>query len=525
MVPQRALPYRMIAVLGLNDGEFPRRSRPLQLDPLPRHPRIGDRDVVSDDRYLFLETLMSARDRLHLSWVGEDPQDGSPREPSPVLSELMEMLDGNAGDAARHWLVEHPLQPFDAGYVRDPAATSALRSFGPLWRPPRLTAPPCAAAIASAASASNQAESRLPAAQYRAQHAAAPRPHEPLIQDASKRLQLPSPSPDAEGHAGATKEPGDSADTVALESLRAWLRNPARELLRQRWRMPLRGLDHATLAADEPLDIRLDARDALWRELLAESLRTGLAPPEAPGALLLGAGRLPPGRPGLLAYARQREIAAALHRASAALPALAADSEPLTLPLDIKLADMRVDGDSGLLYRTANSFWLLEWVDHARRFKRLATRLDLRLRQAAIALSLPPGSALQIVRLAPDTQDPWAARLTLSPEQLDNARDELLEVLRTVVGCWRQSQTQPLAYFPEASAALFEARDVEQIWHGDAHQRGERDWSPGYAWLLAAEQRFWEPEDPAYASFHATSQLLFGLLDRPDATASQAAGP
>jgi exodeoxyribonuclease V gamma subunit len=466
MVPQRALPYRMIAVLGLNDGDFPRRARPLQLDPLPRHPRIGDRDVASDDRYLFLETLMSARDRLHLSWVGEDPQDGSPREPSPVLSELMDALGRDGRSADQPWLIEHPLQPFDARYLRDPGATDALRSFGPLWRPASVTAPAHADPVAA-----------------------------------------------------------DTADVVAIESLRAWLRNPARELLRQRWRMPLRGLDHATLAAEEPLDSHLDARDPLWRELLAVALQSGMAPPESPGPLLLGSGRLPPGRPGQLAYARQREIAAALHRAAAALPPFASGAPRLALPLSIELPGIRLEGDSGPLYRCADTFWLLEWVDHARRFKRLATRLDLLLRQAAAALSLPPGSALQVVRLAPDTEDAWATQLSLDPRQLAKARPELLDVLATVTECWRQSQAQPLAYFPEASAALFESRDVEEIWDGRSHQVGERDWSPGYAWLLAGEQRFWEPEDPAYARFHDTAQRLFALLGRFDPAATAAPGP
>src|SRR3546814_18212314 len=84
--------------------------------------RIGDRDVRSDDRYLFLETVMSARKRQHLSYIGEGVSDGKPRNPAAPLAELMAELDQAAGlahddsDAQRPWLVRHPLQPFDVRY-------------------------------------------------------------------------------------------------------------------------------------------------------------------------------------------------------------------------------------------------------------------------------------------------------------------------------------------------------------------------------------------------------------------------
>src|SRR3546814_15342682 len=75
-LPQRAIPFTVVAVLGLNDGEFPRSHSDGGLDLMTRLRRIGDRDVRSDDRYLFLETVMSARKRLHLSYIGEGVSDG-----------------------------------------------------------------------------------------------------------------------------------------------------------------------------------------------------------------------------------------------------------------------------------------------------------------------------------------------------------------------------------------------------------------------------------------------------------------
>jgi exodeoxyribonuclease V gamma subunit len=71
MVPQRSIPFRVVAVLGLNEGDYPRQAPDVQLDLMQQQRRLGDRDVRDDDRYLFLETLMAARDALHFSYIGE----------------------------------------------------------------------------------------------------------------------------------------------------------------------------------------------------------------------------------------------------------------------------------------------------------------------------------------------------------------------------------------------------------------------------------------------------------------------
>jgi exodeoxyribonuclease V gamma subunit len=97
MLPMRAVPFRHIFILGLNDGEFPRGERAPGFNLLssPQFFRRGDRSRPADDRYLFLEAILSARDSLTLSYTGQNPSDGSPMEPSPVVSELREWLDDN----------------------------------------------------------------------------------------------------------------------------------------------------------------------------------------------------------------------------------------------------------------------------------------------------------------------------------------------------------------------------------------------------------------------------------------------
>src|SRR5690606_15919739 len=104
MVPMRLLPFRVICVLGMNDGEFPRRDPAAGLNRLTAElgtpdRRHGDRSTREDDRFLFLQLMAAAQDVFYVSWIGRDPRDGSEREPSVLVSELLEAA------AAQH---EHP---------------------------------------------------------------------------------------------------------------------------------------------------------------------------------------------------------------------------------------------------------------------------------------------------------------------------------------------------------------------------------------------------------------------------------
>ncbi len=120
LLPLRSIPFRVVCVLGMNDGEFPRVEKHLGFDKIAERPRIGDRSLRSDDRYLFLETLLSARDKLLVSYVGRGIQDNAERPPAVVVSELSSVLSSMRGDDAggRSSLrpVEHPLQPFSPRY-------------------------------------------------------------------------------------------------------------------------------------------------------------------------------------------------------------------------------------------------------------------------------------------------------------------------------------------------------------------------------------------------------------------------
>ena len=112
MVPMRSIPFRVLAILGLNDGDFPRQRPPLGFDLMAQDkPRLGDRSRRGDDRYLFLEALLSARESLYLSYQGRDINTNSERQPSLVLAELMAYLE-QASDWRPEQIDTLPLQPF-----------------------------------------------------------------------------------------------------------------------------------------------------------------------------------------------------------------------------------------------------------------------------------------------------------------------------------------------------------------------------------------------------------------------------
>ncbi|WP_162301506.1 exodeoxyribonuclease V subunit gamma [Cognatilysobacter segetis] len=122
MVPMRLLPFRAICILGLNDGEFPRADPAGGLNQLVRdldgpHRRRGDRSLRDDDRFMFLQLLAAANDVFYLSYLGADPRDGSVREPSVLVNELLDVVAAYHADPKRARAcaaVRHPLQPFCA---------------------------------------------------------------------------------------------------------------------------------------------------------------------------------------------------------------------------------------------------------------------------------------------------------------------------------------------------------------------------------------------------------------------------
>ncbi len=124
MVPMRSVPHRVVCLLGLDDGVFPRSTRVDGDDVLGRTPLVGERDARAEDRQLFLDAVLAAEERLVVLYTGADERTGAERPPAVPLGELLDVVTRmGAGDV----VVRHPLQPFDSRNFED----SRLATTGP----------------------------------------------------------------------------------------------------------------------------------------------------------------------------------------------------------------------------------------------------------------------------------------------------------------------------------------------------------------------------------------------------------
>ncbi len=120
LMPMRTIPFRVVCLLGMNDGDYPRRVSPRDFDLMARQMRPGDRSRREDDRYLFLEALLSARERFYLSWQGRNASDDTLRPPSVLVAQLLDAL-------GQYWTPPpeprlYPLQPFSARAFQAPGS-------------------------------------------------------------------------------------------------------------------------------------------------------------------------------------------------------------------------------------------------------------------------------------------------------------------------------------------------------------------------------------------------------------------
>jgi exodeoxyribonuclease V gamma subunit len=120
MLPMRSIPFRVIGLIGMNDGAFPRQNRPPGFDLMARSPRRGDRSYRDEDRYLFLEAILSARDCLYISYTGQSIRDNSPIPPSVLVSEFLDAIARGcaleAEEVRKRLVKTQRLQAFSSGY-------------------------------------------------------------------------------------------------------------------------------------------------------------------------------------------------------------------------------------------------------------------------------------------------------------------------------------------------------------------------------------------------------------------------
>ncbi|WP_413726679.1 exodeoxyribonuclease V subunit gamma [Sodalis sp. RH16] len=146
LMPMRSIPFKVVCLLGMNDGVYPRSLPPMGFDLMARQPRRGDRSRRDDDRYLFLEAMLSAQRRFYISFIGRSIQDNTLRYPSVLVSELTDYIaqsfylagdedadaDASAERIREHLYQWHPRMPFTAENF---IAGTELQSYAAEWLP------------------------------------------------------------------------------------------------------------------------------------------------------------------------------------------------------------------------------------------------------------------------------------------------------------------------------------------------------------------------------------------------------
>lgn len=129
-VPMRSIPFKVVAFLGMNSEDFPRQDSVLGFDLIAQKPRKGDRSLKLNDKYLFLEAMLSAEEFFYMSYVGKSIKDNTPKEPSILIEDLLNYLQQQSDQKVSELLVtQHPLHGFSAKY--NTAENAGLYTYFP----------------------------------------------------------------------------------------------------------------------------------------------------------------------------------------------------------------------------------------------------------------------------------------------------------------------------------------------------------------------------------------------------------
>jgi exodeoxyribonuclease V gamma subunit len=488
LVPQRSIPFRVVCLLGMNEGEFPRPGNDAGLNKILAQPRRGDRDTRSEDRYLFLEALMSARDVLHISYVGEGVRDGKPRNPAAPLAELLQFLDerhGIAGndEADRPWRIRHPLQPFDARYYERDAA-------GLPRHDPRLFS-------------------------YDPAFLAAP------ATEAGPHFLTPTVA------VAPTAPVGD----IPLAALKRYWRDPAKDALLRGHGISLQALDNAGWPDREPLETGLDRIERIDHRLLFAALADNNSKlPDEPPAWLAHSGMLAGGAIGAQTWAQLKDSLQPMLDAARERFAGSA-AQPAAQAIDLDLGGgLRLTGVVDRVFHGADGNLL--WFDiRPGRAADLKDLLGFYIDWACLELARADGSApvqaalLEQVRRTRGGNSVLLAQATgMLDTILAQDRDQLRHGLRRLIETYQVAEQQPLLFFPRTALAWAAGKPEDRLakaeaaWAGDGfNQIGERDYAPGYAALLSRGLELFDVDTPAHRAFVAATELVCGVLD-PDHT-------
>ncbi len=416
LVPMRSVPHRVVCLLGLDDGVFPRKAPRDGDDLMLDDPHVGDRDPRTEDRQMLLDALLAATDRLIVTYTGNDERTNTLRPPAVPVGELLDIVDATVrhddGHARERVVVRHPLQPFDPrNFARGALVRDRSWSFDPVT---------------------------LAGAQTLTQPRAQPGPF------------LSSPLP-----------PVDTG-IVESEDLVRFVQHPVRAFLRQRLRISVGDFSDEV---DDDLSVELDGLGK-WGvgQRLLEARVAGV---DGRTAIIaeIARGTLPPG---VLGQPVVDEVFPIVEGILAEAKALVPDgSPPGSVDVRLALGDGRslsgtIPGVSGNVLRTVTysrvgaKHRLAAWV------RLLAlTAADPEAQYTAATLGRGKGSRVAIMQIRPLVDDA-AGR-----------RDWALGHLATVVDLYDRGMREPLPVYCSTSAAYAAAAAAGR----DSVAAGRKAWT------------------------------------------------
>lgn len=463
--PMRSIPFRIVCLVGMNDGAFPRPTQRLSFDLMAQAPRLGDRSTREDDRYLFLETLLSARDRLYISYVGQSVRDNSLAPPSVLVSELLDYVE--------------------QGFTLDPGA----RRTGSTRTKPGVPIRPGQEPDASTLREQLVTRHRLQAFHEDYFNGVSPR----FFSYSTANCRASLSARDARRRITAfldrpLAEPGPEFRSVALGDLARFFFNPAKFFLRHRLGIAL---------ADTPDE--LDEREPVLLDglgqyrMCADLLQRGLGGEGASASRRFGeaSGELPPGSVGEVGFAQ----CASRAEAFAALLEQVRVAPPVPSDLAVSIGDFQLTGR--VRERTAAGPLVF-------RCGRLRARdlLGAWLEHLA-ANCFRPGQKTTL--LCEDKRSEFAPPADAEP------------LLGALLELYWQGLRAPLKFFPESALKFAEAErsarsanpdspfeKARKAWNGDRYQdiKGERE--------NAAFDLCFRHEEAIDETFAAHARAIFG---------------
>jgi exodeoxyribonuclease V gamma subunit len=427
MLPMRAIPFKVICLLGMNDGSYPRPSQAKSFDLMINEPRLGDRSRRLDDRYLFLESILSARQQLYISYVGQSVRDDSQRPPSPLVSELMDYIDqgyfidqpscDNAITIIEHLTTKHRLQPFHPDYFRTAETNNRSRLFSYSYENY------AAATILSSAEI---------------------KPCGPIIQN---------PLPPA----------ADDFKEINLKQFCNFFLNPAKYFLTNR--LGIASVKQTQeMTTSEPFSVKgleryILENGLLKKKLAGENIKDDIVVKKA-------AGDLPHGKMGEVVY---EEIVAGVEEFAMKLANLSTGKRLLPLDIDLELMDFRINGQLDNIYENGLIIYRCATIKPKDIINSWIYHLILQ------AISDNKKTPYKIITYLVGKDVTYKYQST--PDSTCH--------LQKLLSLYWQGLTEPLSFFPQTSFAfareLFTGRDADQamkrariVWEGNNFLQGEK---------------------------------------------------